>query len=146
LDVEDRSMVGKKLIFVLTFLLTISLLSSCKSSNKIKIGITKFSSHEALDKCYQGFKDALKDNGYGNGKVEFYESNAHGDIGTTNLIASELVNKKVDLIMAIATPSAQAVKNVIEKTNIPLLFSAVTDPYSSGLVPNDNVTGTSDKT
>lgn len=139
-------MVGKKFIIFLTVLISLILLTSCSSNNKIKIGITQFASHEALDKCLNGFKAALEEHGFGSDKVKFYESNAHGDVGTTNLIASELVNKQVDLILAIATPSAQAVKNAIEKTNIPLLFSAVTDPIASGLVPSDNVTGTSDKT
>ncbi len=144
-------MVGKKILMSIVCMLIFSFMVGCEKEERIKIGLTQFVSHEALDSCREGFIAGLKSEGFDNDKVKFILSNAQGDVPTTNLIASDLVDRKVDLIMAIATPSAQAVKNVTEDTDIPVLFSAVTDPVKSGLVtslenPGGNVTGTSDKT
>lgn len=103
-----------------------------------KIGITQIVAHPALDKARDGFKKAFEEAGM---KVEFEEKNAAGEMTTANLIATGFVNNKVDLIYAIATPTAQAaVQNTKE---IPVVFSAVTDPKTAGLL-NPNVTGVSD--
>ena len=111
-----------------------------KADDKVyKIGITQIVSHQALDKAREGFKDALGEAGI---KAEFDEQNAQGDVTIANTIANKFVTDKVDLVFAIATPTAQAVSNATSDT--PILFSAVTDPEAAGLV-KPNVTGSSDK-
>ena len=111
-----------------------------KADDKVyKIGITQIVSHQALDKAREGFKDALKEAGI---KAEYDEQNAQGDVTIANTIANKFVTDKVDLVFAIATPTAQAVSNATSDT--PILFSAVTDPEAAGLV-KPNVTGSSDK-
>ena len=80
-------------------------------------------------------------------KANYSYHNAQGDIATLYTIAGNIVASKVDLILAIATPSAQAAANATSE--IPILITAVTDPQNAGLVkdfdkPGTNVTGTSD--
>ncbi len=113
-----------------------------------KIGVVQLVEHDALDAAYQGFVDGLKEAGYEDGKnIAIDYQNAQGEQANCNTIASKLVNDKDDLILAIATPAAQAVANAT--TEIPVLVTAVTDPADAKLVasnevPGGNVTGTSD--
>ncbi|MDI3481920.1 MAG: putative tryptophan/tyrosine transport system substrate-binding protein [Tepidanaerobacteraceae bacterium] len=113
-----------------------------------KIGISQFVEHPALDSARKGFIDGLKEAGFEEGKnVVFELENAQGDFPTTQTIASKFVGEKVDMILAIATPSAQSAANATKE--IPILITAVTDPVSAGLVkslekPGTNVTGTTD--
>lgn len=115
-----------------------------------KIGVCQLVEHDALDASYQGFIDGLKEAGYVEGEnLEIDYQNAQGDQSNCATIATKLVNEKVDLILAIATPAAQAVANATQ--DIPILVTAVTDPAESGLVasndaPGGNVSGTSDLT
>jgi len=104
-----------------------------------KIGVTQFMEHPSLNLTKQGFEDAFKEAGI---KADFDEKNANGEVTNANLIATNYKADKKDLVFGIATPSAQALANNI--TDIPILFSAVTDPASAKLL-NPNVTGTSDK-
>ncbi|WP_333657651.1 ABC transporter substrate-binding protein [Tissierella praeacuta] len=115
------------------------------SEEKIfKIGISQLADHPALGDARLGFEDGLKELGI-NAEIDY--QNAQGDIPTTMSISQKFVRDKVDLIYAIATPAAQSAK---QSTNdIPILFSAVTDPVVAELVdsmenPSGNVTGTSD--
>lgn len=109
-------------------------------ANKVfKIGITQFVTHPSLDQVKEGFKKAFEEAGM---KAEFDEKNAEANMATANLIATNYKADKKDLVFGIATPSAQALANNI--TDIPVLFSAVTDPASANIL-NANVTGTSDK-
>ncbi|EEY35548.1 ABC transporter substrate-binding protein [Pseudoleptotrichia goodfellowii] len=111
-----------------------------KSEGKTyKIGITQIVTHPSLDMVKEGFKKAFEEAGM---KADFDETNAEGSIPNANLIANKFKSDKKDLILGIATPSAQALANSI--TDIPILFSAVTDPVSAKIL-NKNVTGTSDK-
>ena len=117
-------------------------------SEMIKIGIMQFGEFEALQNANQGFQDGLAELGYKEGEnVTFNYLSAAADTANCPTIADTLVNDGSDLILAIATPSAAAIK---EKTSdIPVLFTAVTDPAGSGLVasndaPGGNLTGTSD--
>lgn len=114
------------------------------SDKEFKIGISQLAEHPALDDARRGFEDGLKELGV-NAKIEF--KNAQGDIPTATTIAQKFANDKVDLIYAIATPAAQAAKQATE--DIPVLFSAVTDPAEAKIVKDwddvgGNVTGTSD--
>ncbi|NLK08710.1 MAG: ABC transporter substrate-binding protein [Firmicutes bacterium] len=116
---------------------------------QVKIGITQIVEHPSLDAAAQGFMDELADSGYTGERVSYDLQNAQGDFATAQAIAEKFVNNKVDLILAIATPTAQASANVTEET--PILITAVTDPVAAGLVdsidvPGTNVTGTSDLT
>ncbi len=111
-----------------------------------KIGVIQLVQHAALDASNKGFFDALDDAGI---KYEADQQNASGEQANCLTIAEKLVNDDNDLILAIATPAAQAVAGVTEE--IPILLTAVTDPAASGLVednkmPGGNVSGTSDLT
>ena len=111
-----------------------------------KIGVLQLVQHTALDASNKGFIKALDDAGL-NYTVD--QQNASGDQPTCQTIASKLVNDGDDLILAIATPAAQAVAGAT--SDIPVLITAVTDPAASDLVesnevPGGNITGTSDLT
>jgi len=118
------------------------------AEKEFTIGIVQLAEHPALDGARLGFEEGLKELGV-NAKVIY--KNAQGDIPTSLSISQNFVNDKVDLIFAIATPAAQAAKQATIDSNIPVIFSAVTDPVSAELVasmdkPEGNVTGTSDAT
>ena len=104
-----------------------------------KIGITQIATHPSLDLVKQGFKKAFEEAGI---KANFDEKNAEGTIANATLIANGYKSDKKNLVLGIGTPSAQALVNTI--TDMPVLFSAVTDPESAKLL-NKNVTGTSDR-
>jgi putative ABC transport system substrate-binding protein len=121
-----------------------------KDAGLIKIGAIQLVEHPALDASYRGFVDALAAAGYIDGKniaIDF--QNAQGEQANCVTIADKFANDRVDLILAIATPAAQAVAN--RTSTIPVVVTAVTDPESAKLVksnaaPGTNVTGTSDLT
>lgn len=143
--------IRKIYVVLLSLALVIGLLSGCGRKDKLfKIGINQLVRHEALDASYQGFIDALEDAGYKDGEnIRIDYQNAQNDQATVNTIATKLVNDGSDLILAVATPSAQAVANATR--DIPILITAVTDPAGSDLVesneaPGGNVSGTSDLT
>ena len=131
-------------------LITFSLLSCSSNADKIKIGILQLVEHDALDASYRGFVDGLKEAGYEDGKNIIIDyQNAQGEQANCITIGQKFINDKSDLILAIATPAAQAVANMTK--DIPILITAVTDPADSKLVndnnaPGGNVTGTSDLT
>lgn len=118
------------------------------SDEAVKIGISQFVSHPSLDAVVTGFKAGMEDAGYTGEKISYDENNAETDQATNTSIAGKLAaDSDIDLVLAVATPSAQAAAQAI--TNIPVLFSAVTDPVDAKLVasneaPGANVTGTSD--
>lgn len=141
----------KIIIGILVLAMAGSLLAGCSKKEKvIKIGVNQLVRHDALDASYQGFVDALKEAGYIDGEnIKIDYQVAQNDQSTANTIATKLVNDGCDLILAIATPAAQAVANATK--DIPILVTAVTDPAGSGLVasnekPGGNVSGTSDLT
>lgn len=111
-----------------------------------KIGVIQLVEHAALDASNQGFVAALDDAGI---SYEIDQQNAQNDQSACQTIAEKLVNDGNDLILAIATPAAQAVAGATSE--IPILVTAVTDPADAGLVesnevPGGNVSGTSDLT
>ena len=108
------------------------------------IGINQLVQHPALDAATAGFKEAFEEAGV---DVSFDEQNANGEQATALTIAQQFASKDLDMVLAVATPAAQATAQNI--TDIPVLFTAVTDPVSAELVdseeaPGGNVTGTSD--
>lgn len=116
-----------------------------------KVGITQFADHASLDNCRIGFIEGMEQGGYIEGEnVEYDFQNAQTDTSQTATIATKFVNDKVDLICAIATPSAIAAANAIKSTDIPLVFNAISEPVDAGLItsfeePGGNITGVSDK-
>ena len=149
-------MVGKKKIaLLLCGLLSASLLVGCggeteneKETSKKKVGIIQLIQHDALDQANKGFIDGLAEKGYKDGEnIEIEQQNASGKQDTAQQIAGQFVSAKKDLIFAIATPTAQACYNATK--DIPIVFSAVTDPVKDGLAKDlkssgCNTTGTSD--
>ena len=121
-----------------------------ENAENYKIGVIQLVEHAALDAVYEGFVDGLKEAGLEEGKnITIDYQNAQGDQSNCQTIATKLVNDRNDLILAIATPAAQAVANTTKE--IPILVTAVTDPADSKLVasnevPGGNVSGTSDLT
>ena len=110
-----------------------------KSDENIQIGISKLISHPALDAIEEGIKDYLNENGI----IAAYETQtANGEISTASSIAQLFKTKGKDLVVGIATPTAQALANVF--TDIPVVFATVTDPEAAGLMGIENVAGTSD--
>lgn len=139
----------KLMVCVLIITMAASILTGCgKKDDVFNIGVNQLVTHDALNASYQGFVDALADAGYKDGdKIKIDLQNAQGDQSNANTIALKLVNDNNDLILAIATPSAQACANATK--DIPILVTAVTDPAGAGLVasneePGGNVSGTSD--
>lgn len=122
-----------------------------QNSGKLKVSITQFAEHGSLDNCRTGFIEGLKEEGFVDGEnIEIVYKNANADTANANQIAQSFVSDKSDLICAIATPSAQACYNAIDGTDIPLVYTAVTDPVAAELskedkLSNKNATGTSDK-
>ncbi|TFI70959.1 ABC transporter substrate-binding protein [Carnobacterium divergens] len=151
---EEKKM-KKIAIASLTGLVALGLLAGCtggnsKSENKkeVKVGVLQYMEHNSLDQARKGFVAELKDAGYEEGKnMTLDYQNAQGDQSNLKSMSERLVKNKNDVILAIATPAAQSVVN--ETTTLPVLFTAVTDAVSAGLVtsnekPGGNVTGTSD--
>lgn len=148
----------KLLAWGTVFVLLLAVMTGCGGSSgsdgqqdaeqQIKLGIIQIAEHPALDAARQGFLDTLAENGYEEGEnlvVDY--GNAQGDQTSLNTIAQKLATGNCDLILAIATGSAQAV--AAETTEIPILITAVTDPVAAKLVqsnekPGTNVTGTND--
>lgn len=122
--------------------------SAPDESKPVKIGISQIQSHPSLDAVVDGFKKGMADAGYSGDKVSYDVQNPQGDQSTNTAIMGQFAQDKLDLVLAVATPTAQAAAQAI--TDTPVLFSAVTDPVAAKLVasneaPGGNVTGTSDK-
>lgn len=117
------------------------------STAKLKIGIVMPMEHPSLNTIKDSFLEELAALGYDESKVEIIYENAQSDQNNLNTICSKFVGDKVDLIVAIATQAAQSA--VAATSDIPVLFSAVTDPVKAKLMtdlskPDRNATGTSD--
>lgn len=142
----------KKIAMLLTLGLCVSTMTMTAAADgeTYKIGVCQLMEHDALDAAYDGFIEGLKEAGYEEGvNLEVDMNNAQGDQSNCATIAAKLKNEDCDLILAIATPAAQACANEI--TDTPILITAVTDPAESGLVdsneaPGANISGTSDLT
>ncbi len=115
------------------------------------IGIGQFAEHGSLDNCREGFLAGLAEEGIEEGKnLTVYFENAQADGGTASQIMTNFAAKNVDLICAIATPMAQSAYSVGQKNDIPVIYTAVTDPIAAELADADGapvgeISGTSDK-
>jgi len=114
------------------------------------VSVNQFVEHPALDAVLKGIKDYFADKGV---DAEFKVHNAQANMGTATQIGQQMIGEKADLLVAIATPSAQATAQALSKAPAdlkrPFLFTAVTDPVAAGLVkaldkPSEYITGVSD--
>lgn len=135
------------LLLVLT-LMIVGGVSSLAGAQPLVIGITQIVEHPALDAARDGFIAALEEAGFKEGEDVVYDlQNAQGDFTNAISIAQKFKDDKVDMILAIATPTAQAAAQV--NKDIPIIINAVTDPVAANLVQSwessgNNVTGISD--
>lgn len=133
---------------LLTSLIILHQLKADKKKDVFRIGISQFITHQSLDATREGFVDELAKQGYVEGEnIEIDLQNAQGEQRNLKTISQQLAESS-DVVLAIATPSAQSLANTTQTT--PVIFSAVTDPVSAKLVesrehPGGNVTGTSDQ-
>ena len=133
---------------LLTSLISLHQLKADKKKDVFRIGISQFITHQSLDATREGFVDELAKQGYVEGEnIEIDFQNAQGEQRNLKTISQQLAESS-DVVLAIATPSAQSLANTTQTT--PVIFSAVTDPVSAKLVesrehPGGNVTGTSDQ-
>ncbi|PXW90884.1 putative ABC transport system substrate-binding protein [Streptohalobacillus salinus] len=148
----------KKFALLIVMLFSVLLVAACnaaddaeaedtetnKETTTYQIGATQIVEHPSLDQAFEGFKQALADQGLA---VEYDAQSAQGDQTTALTIAQNFVADDVDLIFANATPSALT---ALQATNdIPIVFTSVTDAVAAGLVtamdePGDNITGVLD--
>lgn len=136
------------LIVVLTLSLSAGLANARDAESRFSVGVLQLVEHASLDAAYEGFVAGLAKAGFvvdENLTIDF--QNAQADQSNMVTISERFVKNKVDLILAIATPAAQAV--AAATTEIPIVFTAVTDPVEARLVetleaPGTNITGVSD--
>lgn len=142
----------KKLLVIMMALVLV--LTACQGQStgttdnvegeKLIVGVVQLMEHQSLDNAKDGFVETLEKSGL---NIEIETENAQGEITNAKTIVDKFVSDKVDLIYAIATPAAEAAMSAT--TEIPIVFSAVTDPVEAQLVesvenPGGNITGTSD--
>jgi putative tryptophan/tyrosine transport system substrate-binding protein len=139
-------------LMVLAAMAFLGFLTAASAQEVRVVSVNQFVEHPALDAVLKGFQDQLREDGF---QIDYRVHNAQANMATANLIAQQIVGETPDLVLAIATPSAQAMAQTVKKNpqmqKTPILFSAVTDPLSAGLVddlekPGANITGTSDLT
>ena len=125
--------------------------STTSSDQSYTIGIGQFAEHGSLDNCREGFVEGLKESGIEEGvNLTIKTDNANADTSTAAMIANNYVADKIDLICGIATPMAQSAYGAAMEKDIPVIFTAVTDPVAAEFAdeskkPLGNITGTSDK-
>ena len=168
----------KTMAMLLTAVMSAALLSGCASSNETSqsqsagsgtsssqenssqaasgtgegytIGIGQYAEHGSLDNCREGFLAGLAEEGFVEGEnLTVLYQNAQADGGTASQIATNFAGNEVDLMCGIATPMAQSLYGVALKSQIPVIFTAVTDPVAAELAnadgtPVGEITGTSD--
>lgn len=149
----------KKLVLVLTIVVLASFafagcggsretIPETENAEKLSIGIVQIVEHPSLDTIRESIIAQLEEEGFVDGENIIIDyKNAQNEMANLKTICQSFSANQVDLIIAIATPSAQAALG--ETTEIPIIFSAVTDPMAAELVdslenPGGNVTGTSD--
>ena len=124
--------------------------ASFAAGETYKVGVVKFVDHASLNQIEDSLISALTNIGLMNDVTfEILDYNGNADGSQLQQIGAELVSEEADVIVAIATPAAQILQAATEDEEIPIIFSAVTDPVGANLVesldaPGGNLTGTSD--
>lgn len=143
----------KRVVAAVAAFMVVGLLAGCGSDSgssgsgkTYKVGVVQLVEHPALDAANKGFVDGLASKGFKD-NVKIDQQNAQGDQSNLNSIAQRFVSEREDLVLAIATPAAQAMANATR--DIPILGTAITDYVSAKLVqsnekPGGNVSGTTD--
>ena len=137
----------KKLLCIVLTLTLVLAFAACgaKSDEPYLIGISQYGEHPSLDNCREGFLQGLAEAGLVEGKDFTLDyQNAGFDDNIAIQIGQSFSAENVDLMCAIATPSATACYAAAEDKDIPVIFTAITDPVAAHL-DSGNVTGTSDK-
>ncbi|MEG2234340.1 MAG: ABC transporter substrate-binding protein [Oscillospiraceae bacterium] len=114
------------------------------------VGVIQFATHPSLDNCYEGFVKGLAEKGLVDGKnltIDF--QNANLEMSNSDLQAKNMVTSNCDLIVGIATPAAMSAYAAAKDSDIPVVFTAVSDPVHAGIVksldaPGGNCTGSAD--
>lgn len=125
--------------------------STPSSDSTYTVGIGQFADHGSLDNCREGFIMGLAEEGFKEGEnLTILYENAQTDGSVVNQINTNFAAENVDLICAVATPMAQSAYGAGKKNNIPVIYTAVTDPVTAELASADGspvgeITGTSDK-
>ena len=121
--------------------------AAAEGGQTFKVGIVNYVDHASLNQIVESVESRLDELGAGKG-VTFdyadYYSNAQADQSNLNQIGADLVGDGVDVIVAVATPTAATMLAAVEDTDIPVVYSAVTDPAAAGFDTEPNITGTSD--
>ncbi|AFN79167.1 ABC transporter substrate-binding protein [Stutzerimonas xanthomarina] len=130
------------------FALTLATPFAAGAAEQKSVAATAIVEHPALDSVRDGVRAALEQAGYSGDNLKWQYQTAQGNTATAAQIARKFVGDRPDAIVAIATPSAQAV--VASTKSVPVVFAAVTDPVAAQLVRNwepsgSNVTGVSDE-
>lgn len=135
----------KRLLALLTVFLLATIVTGCSGDSIPKIGISQYGEHASLDNCREGFIQGLEKAGLVEDEDFIIDyQNAGFDDSINTQIAQTFASNNVDLMVGIATPSATALYAATESKDIPVIFTAVTDPVEAKL-DKGNVTGTSDK-
>ncbi len=134
----------KRLLVPFIGLLTLLPMTLPAVAAEYRVSFNQIVEHPALDALRQGVKDELAAQELA---VTYHDHIAQGNIATANLIAKQILGENPDVVVGIATPTAQACAQTIK--DIPIVFAAVTDPVGAGLVdaleqPGHNITGTTD--
>ena len=150
LELSSAIIMKLSLSFVFVFLSLLSYTNSSLANDEKTIAVTEIVEHPSLLQAKQGIIDELRDSGYEEGRnLTIIDKNAQGAIANAMLIAKKFVQLKPDAIIPISTPSAQSTIKAVAGTDIPVVFSSVTDPVAAGLVSEmgkakENITGAID--
>ena len=118
-----------------------------EAGQTFKVGIVNYVDHASLNQIVESVESRLdevaKEKGVTFDYADYY-ANAQADQTNLNQIGADLVADGVDVIVAVATPTAATMLAAVEDTDIPVVYSAVTDPAAAGFDTEPNITGTSD--
>ena len=121
--------------------------SAAAAGETFKVGIVNYVDHASLNQIVESVESRLdaigKEKGVTFDYADYY-ANAQADQSNLNQIGADLVADGVDVIVAVATPTAATMLAAVEDTDIPVVYSAVTDPAAAGFDGEENITGTSD--
>ncbi len=149
---EGRYLFMKALKVLTAAALAATLVSGCSGSSSStsvkKVGIIQMMDHTSLNTIKKAYDGEMKALGYNSKNIKYTFKNGQGNTNTLASIANEFQGEDLDCVVAIATPAAQAVAKLANKT--PIIFSAVSDPVGAKLTssltkPDKNMTGTSDE-
>ncbi len=138
---------GKLLMAAVVALGALSGCTSAQGDDIKKVSVVQIVSHSSLDTIRDSFSDEMEQLGYTEGEIELEYYDAGNDTSTLDSILSTASGDDSDVIVAIATPTAQSAARYAEE--IPIVFAAVSDPIGAGLTssleePDKNITGTMD--